>query len=211
MIGEYVNGYRRYETIGITEFSRFTATSFGDDYLYFNGCALSWINSNGTVENTWRGVSGKRKEGSIPYREGTKDAGPLPSTATYLVDPSKIQRRFDKMPILLTSPKQMENGQEPRYGETYKYPEWAAGEQPGWGDFRIPLQKASGEFPKTRDPNSFYLHGSTNGWGSAGCIDVGTSTNCAGLVDRLVARERPIELYVDHKCNPWREPWIDRQ
>lgn len=184
--------------------------SADDDYLYFDGCSLSYFNARGEIENTWTAVSGhEQKTSRKPYGENVQNEGPLPSSATYLVDPSRIQRRFDMTVVEGTSPMNLKYGIPSNPSNSYKYPNWVpdSAYSAGWGDWRIPLQVASGSVPSNRDGGSFFLHGSTNGWGSAGCLDVGTGSNCAGVLARLEQRRRSIELYVKYTCNPWKTEW----
>ncbi|MBK8809777.1 MAG: type II toxin-antitoxin system RelE/ParE family toxin [Acidobacteria bacterium] len=63
----------------------------------------------------------------------------------------------------------------------------------------------------TIQEDSFFVHGSTNGWGSAGCIDVGSGANCEGVLKKLEERRTPILLYVSYDCNPWEQPWTKRK
>ncbi len=93
-----------------------------DEYLFFDGCSLAWRNKTDEVVASWTGVSGAKQESRKPFSEALKNAGPLPSTATYLVDPSKIQHRFEKWMVEKTSPLQLKYGIPSRPVEEYKYP-----------------------------------------------------------------------------------------
>ena len=198
----------------------------GDDFLFFNGCGVYWMSPDGnTIKASWKGVSGHQTSPTSGqgYNESTKNHGPLPSSATYVIDPSKIQYRFDTYyPTIFVSSSPSEKGSYYVSGSgwirqarsekaEYLYPSWAAdgGEANGWGIYRVNLQVASGKVPSSRDENSFWLHGSTNGWGSAGCIDTGNGVACTSLFQSLKDYGKKIELNVKYQCNPWTQKWIN--
>jgi hypothetical protein len=175
--------------------------------LHFNGCELTYtkyISNNGSKPYPSAGTIGKAVSGRRGTTDSNYEGGPIPN-GTYKFVSSAIEYRFDAGII-----------------SKYKYPDWVANkkingegspEANAYGDWRVPLNVINfteGK-PTHRDGTGFYLHGSQdgNGFGSAGCIDLGTNEACVALLGgiRQVANQQRSQFIVwvsvNRTCDPW--------
>lgn len=175
--------------------------------LSFDGCALSatYTIAKGKVISTktvkFKAVSGKEDGEASPLNPN----GPLPN-GSYSFNLSDLEYRF-----------------QTNFWGSYTYPSWAKNENlhgdPTWsreadayGDYRVKLKvNQFSEIPnKPRD--GFYLHGSqgSNGFGSLGCIDLGTITACNGFLGSLydyyqdTGLDVKANVNVNKTCVPWK-------
>jgi len=175
--------------------------------MQFDGCRLN-VRLDGTSEGqswsrsyTFKAVSGK-KDGQ---QNSLLKYGPIPD-GSYSFNLSSVEYRY----------------QETFIG-TYSYPDWAynrkisggtSNEADAYGNYRVKLTVEKYDTPTLEPRGGFYLHGSQNGngFGSAGCIDLGTGEVCNGVLGGLydyyqaTSQNVKVNLSVKRTCDPWAKP-----
>lgn len=171
--------------------------------LDFNGCTLTVTLKTGkaTHRASFKAVSG-REDGN---QNALTSYGPIPD-GQYSFITSRIENRYDR-----------------NIWSNSKYPDWVANkrinnnpansrEADAYGDWRVKLDVVRYAVQPSDYRSGFYLHGSNNdnGFGSIGCIDLGTNEACTGLLGSLRTlgwAQAPgwfeVKVNVSRTCNPW--------
>ncbi len=147
--------------------------------MHFNGCFLAVV-MQGTLDgqqweriNTFKAVSGKDKQPDQLYENG-----PIPD-GDYTFNLSSVEYRFEKSLFGGWANRSWANNERIRGG--------TSNEADAYGDYRVRLTNLKYDVEPKEPRSGFYLHGSQNGngFGSAGCIDLGTATVCNGVIGGL--------------------------
>jgi Protein of unknown function (DUF2778) len=133
----------------------------------FDGISVSFYDANNNVVAHTMAVSGKAGNQS-PSLQEVRNTGPLPE-GTYTINVADIDYR-DNIVERFT---------------------WSS----GWGNARVTLNPS--DETELFGRSGFFLHGSTNGYGSAGCIDIGLDdTRFIGILEQYGAQR--ITFVVDY-------------